>query len=48
MLGTTVGVLRVEVLGKRVGGRGLERWVEALVCEGRSVKDEGQSVGFTC
>ena len=30
VLGTTVGVLRVEVLGKRVGGRGLERWVDAL------------------
>ena len=47
-LGTTVGALRVEVLGKRVRGRGLECWVDALVCEGLSVKDEGQSVGLTC
>ena len=38
MLGTTVGVLRVEVLGKRVRGRGLECWVDALEWKGRSVR----------
>ena len=48
MSGTTVGVLRVEVLGKRVRGRGLERWVDVLERKGWSVKDEGQSVGFAC
>ena len=37
VLGTTVGVLRVEVLGKRVRGRGLECWVDALEWKGWSV-----------
>ena len=41
MLGTTVGVLRVEVLGKRVGGRGLERWVDALELKDWSVSVRG-------
>ena len=41
MLGTTVGVLRVEVLGKRVRGRGLERWVDVLERKGWSVSVRG-------
>ena len=41
VLGTTVGVLRVEVLGKRVRGRGLERWVDVLERKGWSVSVRG-------
>ena len=41
MLGTTVGVLRVEALGKRVRGRGLERRVDVLERKGWSVSVRG-------
>ena len=41
VLGTTVGVLRVEVLGKRVRGRGLECRVDALERKGWSVSVRG-------
>ena len=34
-------VLRVEALGKRVGGRGLECWVNALERKGQSVSAQG-------
>ena len=41
VLGTTVGVLRVGVLGKRVRGQGLERWVDVLERKGWSVSVRG-------